>query len=91
MARLRQRVGGYDATLLALYATNNKTTAEIDDQGLVTGGKRGEPLEHGMRAAREGLIRPGFVVGHELGDEAAMAQRPVVGSDDVFDLVGQQA
>ena len=27
---------------LALYVTNNKTTADIDDRGVVTGGKRGD-------------------------------------------------
>ena len=43
------------------------------------------------RAAGEGLVGPRLVVGDEVGHEAVVAERAVVGRDDVLDLVGQQA
>ena len=55
------------------------------------GGEPGEGGEHRLRAAGERLVGPGLVLGHELGHEAVVAERAVVGRDDVLDLVGQQA
>ena len=56
-----------------------------------TGGLAGERGEHRRRPAGEGLVGPGLVVRDEVGHVAALAERAVVGRDDVLDLVGQQA
>ena len=56
-----------------------------------TGRQAGQRGEHRRRSAGERLVRPGLVVGHELGDEAVVAERAVVGGHDVLDLVGQEA
>ena len=55
-----------------------------------TGGLTGERGEHRGRPAGEGLIGPRLVVRDEVGHVAALTERPVVGRDDVLDLVGQQ-
>ena len=45
----------------------------------------------GGRPAGERLVRPRLVLGDEVGHEAVVAERAVIGRDDVLDLVGQQA
>ena len=56
-----------------------------------TRGQARERREHRRGAAGERLVGPRLVVGDEVGHEAVVTERAVVGRDDVLDLVGQQA
>src|SRR5436190_7406161 len=56
-----------------------------------TRGETGERPEHARRSAGERLVGPTLVLRYQLGNEPAVTERPVVGRDDIFDLVGEEA